>query len=254
MPAAQGAPPSGAGPRDAAPPSVGTATGSQARGGCGSAGRDRSGAARTGEPHRGPAQVPARPAAEDAGRCAGLRRRCDMDPVIFRIVLAVLSATGRHRSHLLRLRLAVRSLRRGGERGPQAPHRPRRRPRAGGRALRAGRLRGVPVDVEQRQRADVRRRPVPASRGRGVLVAAARRRPDPLAAQAVADARRRRGPARPRLLSPPGGATRSSRTARTWAAPAIWGPPDARDRDVAAALNIARGTPPAGRSGRPRGP
>ena len=28
------------------------------------------------------------------GVCAGLGRQCDMDPVIFRIVLAVLSATG----------------------------------------------------------------------------------------------------------------------------------------------------------------
>ncbi len=29
-----------------------------------------------------------------AGVCAGLGRQCDMDPVIFRITLAVLSATG----------------------------------------------------------------------------------------------------------------------------------------------------------------
>ncbi len=88
---------------------------------------------------------------------------------------------GRHRPHLLRLRLALRPVRRrGGERGPQALHRPRRRPGPGGCAVRAGGLRCVPVDAEQRECADVRRRPLPAAGGRGVLVAAARRpRPRP---------------------------------------------------------------------------
>ena len=93
-----GAPPWGAGPRDAAPPSVGTATGSAgAAEGAGAPGA-------TGEVPRAHGEPPApegpRRFRRDrrqkmlGGVCAGLGRQCDMDPVIFRIVLAVLSATG----------------------------------------------------------------------------------------------------------------------------------------------------------------
>lgn len=79
----------------------------------------------------------------------------------------------RHRPDLLRLRLALRPLRgRGGERGAQAADRPGGRPRAGGGALRPGRLRGLPHHAAQRRGADLRRRPLPAPRGRRVLVAA----------------------------------------------------------------------------------
>ncbi|MFE9772499.1 PspC domain-containing protein [Streptomyces sp. NPDC005931] len=104
-------PPQGAGPRDAAP-AAGAAraherTGSHGKGGADTADRTTSpgnpppshGAdASPGEPGADATELP--PFRRDRGHkmlggvCAGLGRQCDMDPVIFRITLAVLSATG----------------------------------------------------------------------------------------------------------------------------------------------------------------
>ncbi|MFE9972641.1 PspC domain-containing protein [Streptomyces hirsutus] len=83
-------PPEGAGPRDAA-----SATGA--------AGGTAAGGTAAGAPHPpGEAPVPEPPHRFRRDRrhqmlggvCSGLGRQCDMDPVIFRITLAVLSATG----------------------------------------------------------------------------------------------------------------------------------------------------------------
>ncbi|WP_141666223.1 PspC domain-containing protein, partial [Streptomyces hirsutus] len=83
-------PPEGAGPRDAA-----SATGA--------AGGTAAGETAAGAPHPpGEAPVPEPPHRFRRDRrhqmlggvCSGLGRQCDMDPVIFRITLAVLSATG----------------------------------------------------------------------------------------------------------------------------------------------------------------
>ncbi|MEU0335067.1 PspC domain-containing protein [Streptomyces sp. NPDC006193] len=87
----------GAGPADAAPAAAGrtgaagagTRTGARSGGGAGTGERERPGAAAVPERFRrdrGHKMI--------AGVCAGLGRQTDLDPVIFRITLAVLSATG----------------------------------------------------------------------------------------------------------------------------------------------------------------
>lgn len=85
----------GAGPQDAAPAADATdATGSGGAAGSGGATAAEGtggGAEPAGPPH--PFRRDRRHKAL-AGVCAGLGRQCDMDPVIFRITLAVLSATG----------------------------------------------------------------------------------------------------------------------------------------------------------------
>ncbi|MFD4566722.1 PspC domain-containing protein [Streptomyces sp. NPDC058467] len=96
-----GAPPPGAGPRDAVPPAAGPAGGEEPRA------HEEPGTAEepvtAEEPFTAEEPVTAeapRKLRRDprqkmlGGVCAGLGRQCDMDPVIFRIVLAVLAATG----------------------------------------------------------------------------------------------------------------------------------------------------------------
>ena len=108
---------------------------------------------RSGRWARRPAQVPPRPAVPDAGRClcrarAAVRHGSGDLPDRARGPLR----DRRLRPHLLRLRLAVRAVRRrGGERGTQAADRPGRRPGPHGRALRAGRLRRLPHHAEQQR-------------------------------------------------------------------------------------------------------
>ncbi|ANB08092.1 hypothetical protein SAM40697_4134 [Streptomyces ambofaciens] len=113
-------PPRGAGPQDAAPAAdaasagggrtgTGGATGPAGTGGAtGSAGTGGATGARGAAGPAAGSGSPAGPGAPEpppsfrrdrrhktfAGVCAGLGRQCDMDPVIFRITLAVLSATG----------------------------------------------------------------------------------------------------------------------------------------------------------------
>ncbi|MEU0245783.1 PspC domain-containing protein [Streptomyces sp. NPDC006235] len=180
-----------------------------------------------------------------AGVCAGLGRRCDMDPVIFRITLAVLSATGG--IGLLFYGFAwlvvpyddedeneVRKLLTG---------------RVDGQALTAVlfALVGCGVFLTMLNNGGVLTFAVVLS----LLLAGAgywsRQRgapsPDPLAAQAVADAP-------PEPQAPPVFITYPS----WWRDPIVkdgthiggtgylWGPRDTRDLDVAAAINISRGT------------
>ncbi|MEV6171055.1 PspC domain-containing protein [Streptomyces sp. NPDC051954] len=201
-----------------------------------------------------------------AGVCSGLGRQCDMDPVIFRITLAVLSATGG--LGLLFYGFAwlfvpyddedeneVRKLLTG---------------RVDGQALTAVlfALVGSGVFLTLLNNGGVLAFAVVLS----LLLAGAgywsRHRstpdPDPLAAQAVADAP-------PEAQAPPVPAAHSS----WWRDPIVkdgtheggtgylWGPTDARARDIAAAVNIGldpyagpddpRRRPPA-RAPRPRGP
>ncbi|MGK5695251.1 PspC domain-containing protein [Streptomyces sp. URMC 128] len=180
-----------------------------------------------------------------AGVCAGLGRQCDMDPVIFRITLAVLSATGG--IGLLFYGFAwlvvpyddeeeneVRKLLTG---------------RVDGQALTAVlfALVGCGVFLTMLKNGGVLTFAVVLS----LLLAGAgywsRQRgapsPDPLAAQAVADAP-------PEPQAPPVFITYPS----WWRDPIVkdgthiggtgylWGPRDTRDLDVAAAINISRGT------------
>ncbi|MFH0516706.1 PspC domain-containing protein [Streptomyces sp. M41] len=179
-----------------------------------------------------------------AGVCAGLGRQCDMDPVIFRITLAVLSATGG--LGLLFYGFAwlfvpyddedeneVRKLLTG---------------RVDGQALTAVlfALIGCGVFLTLLSNGGVLAFGVVLS----VLLAGAgywsRHRgapdPDPLAAQAVADAP-------PEAQAPPVPAAYPS----WWRDPIVkdgtheggtgylWGPRDSRDRDIAAAVNIGQG-------------
>ncbi|MEU3658475.1 PspC domain-containing protein [Streptomyces sp. NPDC032940] len=179
-----------------------------------------------------------------AGVCAGLGRQCDMDPVIFRITLAVLAATGG--LGLLFYGFAwlfvpyddeeeneVRKLLTG---------------RVDGQALTAVlfALVGCGVFLSMLKNGGVLSFAVILS----LLLAGAgywsRQRgapgPDPLAAQAVADAP-------PEAKAPPTAAAYPS----WWRDPIVkdgthvggtgylWGPRDSRDRDVAAAVNIGRG-------------
>ncbi|MFF3616808.1 PspC domain-containing protein [Streptomyces sp. NPDC002580] len=208
------------------------------------------------------------------GVCAGLGRQCDMDPVIFRIVLAVLAATGG--IGLIFYGFAwlfvpyddeeeneVRKLLTG---------------RVDGQALAAVLfalvgcgvflsmlnngsvmtfavvlsllLAGAGYWSQHRGAADPA--PSPSSRPRAS-------RGSPIAAQAVADAP-------PEAKAPPAPASFSS----WWRDPIVkdgshvggtgylWGPQEAREPDAAAALNTALGTtgpgPSAGREPKPRGP
>ena len=195
------------------------------------------------------------------GVCAGLGRHCDMDPVIFRIVLAVLSATGGLGLIFYGFvwlfvpyddedENEVRKLLTG---------------RVDGQALAAVlfALVGCGVFLSMLRNGGVLAFSVVLS----LLLAGAgywsQQRgapdPDPLAAQAVADAP-------PEAKAPPVPASYPS----WWRDPIVkdgshvggtgylWGPQDARDRDVAAAVNIARGTvrpdTRTARAPKPRGP
>ncbi len=182
-----------------------------------------------------------------AGVCSGLGRQCDMDPVIFRIVLAVLSLTGGlgllfygfvwlFVPHDDEEENEIRKLLTG---------------RVDGQALTAVlfSLVGCGVFLTMLSNGDVLSFAVVLS----LLLAGAgywsQQRgapdPDPLAAQAVADAP-------PEAQAPPVPASSPS----WWRDPIVkdgthvggtgylWGPWTARERDVAAAINIARGTPP----------
>lgn len=255
-------PPRGAGPQDAAPAADATvATDAAADAG---AGPDApAGAEVPGPPHRFRRD---RPHKALAGVCAGLGRQCDMDPVIFRVTLAVLSATGGiglifYGFAWLFVPYAdddeneVRKLLTG---------------RVDGQALAAVlfALVGCGVFLTMLHNGGVLTFAVVLS----LLLAGAgywsrQRRtpaPDPLAAQAVADAP-------PEAQAPPIMFTWPS----WWRDPMVkdgtqvggtgylWGPPDSQDRDIAAAVNIGRGFPggnraPSGnrRSGspQPRGP
>ncbi|GAA2900814.1 PspC domain-containing protein [Streptomyces mexicanus] len=199
-----------------------------------------------------------------AGVCSGLGRQCDMDPVIFRITLAVLAATGGF--GLLFYGFAwlfvpfddedeneVRKLLTG---------------RVDGQALAAVlfALVGCGVFLSMLNNASVLTFGVVLS----LLLAGSgywsRHRgapdPDPLAAQAVADAP-------PEAQAPPVPAAYPS----WWREPIVkdgthvggtgylWGPEDSRDRDIAAAVNISLGghereeaPPPRPAPPRPRGP
>ncbi|MDN0195212.1 PspC domain-containing protein [Streptomyces sp. S.PNR 29] len=196
-----------------------------------------------------------------AGVCAGLGRQCDMDPVIFRITLAVLSATGG--IGLIFYGFAwlfvpyddedeneVRKLLTG---------------RVDGQALTGVlfALVGCGVFLTMLSNGGVLAFAVVLS----LLLAGAgywsRQRgapgPDPLAAQAVADAP-------PEAQAPPVPSAYPS----WWRDPIVkdgthvggtgylWGPRDSRDRDIAAAVNISAGTYGSGREDvrvqRPRAP
>ncbi|MFI6487557.1 PspC domain-containing protein [Streptomyces sp. NPDC050564] len=229
-----GAPPPGTGPRDAVPPAPGPAKGAEPRA------------------HEDPAarEVPRRFRRDHrqkmlGGVCAGLGRHCEMDPVIFRIVLAVLSATGGIGLIFYGFvwlfvpyddeeENEVRKLLTG---------------RVDGQALAAVlfALVGCGVFLSMLNNGGVLTFAVVLS----LLLAGAgywsQQRgapdPDPLAAQAVADAP-------PEAQAPPVPASYPS----WWRDPIVkdgshvggtgylWGPEDARDRDVAAAITIARGT------------
>ncbi|GAA5027424.1 PspC domain-containing protein [Streptomyces siamensis] len=235
-----GAPPPGTGPRDAVPPAEG-------------------------EPPHAP-EVPRKFRRDRrhkmlGGVCAGLGRQCDMDPVIFRVVLAVLSATGGIGLIFYGFvwlfvpyddddENEVRKLLTG---------------RVDGQALAAVlfALVGCGVLLSMLKNGSVLAFSVVLS----LLLAGAgywsQHRgapdPDPLAAQAVADAP-------PEAQAPPVPASYPS----WWRDPIVkdgshvggtgylWGPSDTGDRDVAAAVSIARDTSRPGVRARtepkPRGP
>ncbi|MFE7898914.1 PspC domain-containing protein [Streptomyces sp. NPDC057424] len=239
----------GAGPRDAAP-AAGSAPGradAGERGGAPGTAAPAEEAAPAGPPH---AFRRDRRHKALAGVCAGLGRQCDMDPVIFRITLAVLSATGG--IGLLFYGFAwlfvpyddedeneVRKLLTG---------------RVDGQALTAVlfALVGCGVFLTMLNNGGVLTFAVVLS----VILAGAgywsRQRgapgPDPIAAQAVADAP-------PEPQAPPVFLTAPS----WWRDPIVkdgthiggtgylWGPRDTHDLDVAAAVNISLGTRPGAR-------
>ncbi|MGW6541690.1 PspC domain-containing protein [Streptomyces massasporeus] len=255
----------GAGPQDAAP-AAGSAPGhadAGEQGGASGTAAPAEDAAPAGPPH---AFRRDRRHKTLAGVCAGLGRQCDMDPVIFRITLAVLSATGG--IGLLFYGFAwlfvpyddeeeneVRKLLTG---------------RVDGQALAAVlfALVGCGVFLTMLNNGGVLTFAVVLS----LLLAGAgywsRQRgapsPDPLAAQAAADAP-------PEPQAPPILLT----TPSWWRDPIVkdgthiggtgylWGPRDTHDLDVAAAVNISLGTRPGAREDipdrrpqppRPRGP
>ncbi|WP_328562250.1 PspC domain-containing protein [Streptomyces coelicoflavus] len=234
--------PQGAGPQDAAPAAdagAGDAGGAGVPADAGAVG----GADVPGPPHRFRRD---RRHKSLAGVCAGLGRQCDLDPVIFRITLAVLSATGG--IGLIFYGFAwlfvpyddeeeneVRKLLTG---------------RVDGQALAAVlfALVGCGVFLTMLNNGGVLTFGVVLS----LLLAGAgywsrqRRTPEPapLSAQAVADAP-------PEAQAPPIMYTWPS----WWRDPIVkdgthdggtgymWGPPDSVERDIAAAVNIGRGTP-----------
>ncbi|EPD60759.1 PspC domain-containing protein [Streptomyces sp. HGB0020] len=235
-------PAGGAGPQDAAPVADAPPAGPGAGAGAGGEGSPGSGP-------DGVAKSPGRLRRDRryktlAGVCAGLGRECDMDPVIFRITLVVLSATGG--IGLIFYGFAwllvpyddeeeneVRKLLTG---------------RVDGQALTAVlfALVGCGVFLTMLKNGGVLAFAVVVS----LLLAGAgywsRQRgapdPDPLAAQAAADAP-------PEAQAPPAPAAFSS----WWREPIVkdgthdggtgylWGPRDSRDRDIAAAINISLG-------------
>ncbi|MFJ4269678.1 PspC domain-containing protein [Streptomyces coelicoflavus] len=232
-------PPRGAGPQDAAPAADAGAGGAGVPADAGAVG----GADVPGPPHRFRRD---RRHKSLAGVCAGLGRQCDLDPVIFRITLAVLSATGG--IGLIFYGFAwlfvpyddeeeneVRKLLTG---------------RVDGQALAAVlfALVGCGVFLTMLNNGGVLTFGVVLS----LLLAGAgywsrQRRtpePDPLSAQAVADAP-------PEAQAPPIMYTWPS----WWRDPIVkdgthdggtgymWGPPDSVERDIAAAVNIGRGIP-----------
>ncbi|MEU6906469.1 PspC domain-containing protein [Streptomyces coeruleorubidus] len=256
----------GAGPQDAAPAAGAAPAGSPAppgahgpghagaeeqRGGSPDAAAQAGGAVPPGPPHRFRRDHRNKAL---AGVCAGLGRQCDMDPVIFRITLAVLSATGG--IGLIFYGFAwllvpyddedeneVRKLLTG---------------RVDGQALTAVlfALVGCGVFLTLLNNGGVLTFAVVLS----LLLAGAgywsRQRgtpsPDPLAAQAVADAP-------PEPQAPPVFITYPS----WWRDPIVkdgthiggtgylWGPRDSRDLDVAAAVNIGLGVQPRDREDMP---
>ncbi|MBD0839196.1 PspC domain-containing protein [Streptomyces sp. TRM68416] len=179
-----------------------------------------------------------------AGVCAGLGRQCDMDPVIFRITLTVLSATG----GLGLIFYGFAWLFVPYEDDEQNEVRRLLTGRVDGQALTAVlfALVGCGVFLTMLNNGGVLSFAVILS----LLLAGAgywsRQRggadPDPLAAQAVADAP-------PEAQAPPSPAAYPS----WWRDPIVkdgthdggtgylWGPRDSRDRDIAAAINISRG-------------
>jgi phage shock protein PspC (stress-responsive transcriptional regulator) len=179
-----------------------------------------------------------------AGVCAGLARQCDMDPVIFRIVLAVLSATG----GLGLIFYGFVWLLVPYEDEEENEIRKLLSGRVDGQALAAVlfALVGCRVFLSMLRNGSV----LTFAAVLSLLLAGAgywsRQRgapdPDPLAAQAVADAP-------PEATAPPVPASYPS----WWRDPIIkdgthvggtgylWGPSDTPSRDVAAAVNIARG-------------
>ncbi|WP_406442926.1 PspC domain-containing protein [Streptomyces sp. NBC_01613] len=238
----------GPGPGAGADPGAGAPA--DAGGGAGSRAHGRAGAQAEGSPEAEAAEPPRKFRRDPryktlAGVCAGLGRQCDMDPVIFRITLVVLSATGG--IGLIFYGFAwllvpyededeneVRKLLTG---------------RVDGQALTAVlfALVGCGVFLSMLKNGGVLAFSVVLS----LLLAGAgywsRQRgapdPDPLAAQAVADAP-------PEAKAPPVPAVYSS----WWRDPIVkdgthvggtgylWGPQDSRDRDIAAAVNISLGS------------
>ncbi|GGY92486.1 PspC domain-containing protein [Streptomyces poonensis] len=197
-----------------------------------------------------------------AGVCSGLARQCDMDPVIFRIVLAVLSLTGG--LGLIFYGFVWLFVPREDEEENEI--RKLLTGRVDGQALAAVlfALVGCGVFLTMLGNSGVLTFAVVLalllagagywSQQRGAPV------PDPLAAHAVADAP-------PEAQAPPVPASYPS----WWRDPIVkdgthvggtgylWGPGTARERDLAAAINIARGTPPhrdthTVRKPKPRGP
>ncbi|MBC2901339.1 PspC domain-containing protein [Streptomyces cupreus] len=255
-------PAAGTGPQDAAP-----AADSAPGAGGGSRAHGRAGAREEG----GVAEPPGRFRRDRrhkmlAGVCAGLGRQCDMDPVIFRITLTVLSATG----GLGLIFYGFAWLLVPYEDEEENEVRKLLTGRVDGQALTAVlfALVGCGVLLTMLSNGGVLSFAVILS----LLLAGAgywsRQRggadPDPLAAQAVADAP-------PEAQAPPVPAAYLS----WWREPIVkdgthdggtgylWGPRDSRDRDIAAAVNISLGTHSHGREDlrarrteppKPRGP
>ncbi|MFJ9540396.1 PspC domain-containing protein [Streptomyces sp. NPDC101225] len=201
-----------------------------------------------------------------AGVCAGLGRQCDMDPVIFRITLAVLSATGGIGLIFYGFAWLLVPY----EDEEENELRKLLTGRVDGQALAAVlfALVGCGVFLTMLKNGGVLAFAVVLSlllagagywsRQRGTLD------PDPLAAQAAADAP-------PEAQAPPVPAAYPS----WWRDPIVkdgthdggtgylWGPRDSRDRDIAAAVNISLGNSWTDRAGtraarptvqKPRGP
>ncbi|OSC64816.1 hypothetical protein B5181_19885 [Streptomyces sp. 4F] len=270
-------PPRGAGPQGAAPaadatgaaagPGATTGTDTTAGAGAGAATGVMSDAEAAGGDVPGPPHKFRRDREHKTfgGVCAGLGRQCDMDPVIFRITLAVLSATGG--IGLIFYGFAWLFVPYDDEEENEL--RKLLTGRVDGQALAAVlfALVGCGVFLTMLNNGGVLTFAVVLSL---VLAGAgywSRHRrtpdPDPLATQAVADAP-------PEAQAPPIMYTWPS----WWREPIVkdgthvggtgylWGPPDSEERDIAAAVNIGRGVPgdrpPVGdrrpRPPQPRGP
>ncbi|MFE9096095.1 PspC domain-containing protein [Streptomyces sp. NPDC007264] len=260
--AGRGARPPGDGPRGTAPRDAAPASGERTAAGQGTAAGERG-------PVRDDAAVAEGPGPFRrerrhkmlAGVCAGLARQCDMDPVIFRIVLAVLSATG----GLGLIFYGFVWLFVPYEDEDENEIRKLLTGRVGGQGLAAVlfALVGCGVFLSMLRNGGV----LTFAAVLSLLLAGAgywsRQRdaadPDPLAAQAVADAP-------PEATAPPVPAVHPS----WWREPIVkdgthvggtgylWGPSDTPSREVAAAVATARGTSYGRGTGaqppRPRGP